>query len=553
MPPITLYHPTLGPLKCLYSPSTSLLSIHGLPYATIPQRFARSQLCTNPSSHPIAQKRTQENVFDATYPGPSSIQPFGSVTSDASNIPLPTDDMPADEEQDEDCLTLSIHMTFTPSHTSFNAAANLPVLAFIHGGAYFLGSGNRPYYSPTSFLSHATSTSQPLIFVSINYRLGALGFLHTRTSTNIVPENNGLHDQILALRWVQEFIGGFGGDKENVMVMGQSAGAESTALLSHSSFVKEEGLFNKGIVMSGSQVTMPAMTPDEHAQNFLRQADKLGILTENRDVDDIAQDVIAVDVGKIRELAWVGSPCTMSALLPFERPTMQGKWNGGSGVEKQVISTTTYDGGISFNMMSRDESRSNHAASFTAIATDVLGRERAARLCDIYEVYDNTPDPEALQKICLFESDTGFFFAALHLCTSSPTTYFQIFDLPNPFPGPLSSQGHFATHTFDITTLLGGYDESSLPEGYGEVISNWRDKILAFVRDGAGICEEFGEEGKGLIVGSEGVREVDREGYMAGRRQRLSDLADEIDEKDGWDGWDVLWVDVCRRFLMKGE
>lgn len=474
------------------------------------------------------------------------------MKSEASNIPLPTDEL-NEEEQDEDCLTLSIHMplaALTSSHTSFNAAANLPVIVFIHGGAYFLGSGNRPYYSPGNFLSHA---SQPLVVVSVNYRLGALGFLHTPTPHALVPENNGLHDQILALRWVQEFIGGFGGDVRNVTVMGQSAGAESIALLSHAGIVREGRLFKKAVVMSGSRVTMPAMTPGEHAGNFLRQAGRLGIKTEGREIEDIVEDVVNVDVNKIRDLAWVGSPCTLSTLLPFERATMRGKWNGGSAVEKQIISTTTYDGGISFNMMSRDSSRSQHAAAFISIATNVLGPERAARLCDIYDVDANTPDPEALQKICLFESDTGFFFAALHMCTSSPATYFQIFDLPDPFPGPLASQGRFATHTFDITTLLGGYDESLLPEGYGEVISNWRDKILAFVRDGTGICEEFGAEGKALVVGSEGVREVDREGYMTGRRQRLSDLADELDEKDGWDGWDVLWVDVCRRFLMKGE
>jgi carboxylesterase type B len=573
MNPIILYHAKLGSLKCLHDTTTSLTKVLGLPYGTISQRFARSQLCSKVQDHPSSHARYKDNVFDATSPGPSSIQPFGSVKSDASNIPLPTDDMPSDEEQSEDCLNLSIHLPPAAFHNrgeELNTDAKLPVLVFIHGGAYFLGSANRPYYSPVKFMQHACRTDQPVIFVAINYRLGALGFWHAQTEKELVSENNGLHDQILALQWIKKNIGGFGGDASNITTLGQSAGGESLSILSNSIVVKKEKLFKRAIMLSGTPVTMPAMTPNEHTENFLAQAKKLDISIKTpdgkeRSTDDIAFDVISAPLDKIRDLAWVGSPCTQTNLLPFDKPSMAMMRNGGPdawlqnkklpGIEAQIVSTTTYDGGISYNMMSRDPSRSSHAAAFRHIATDVLGPQSGAELCRIYGLEEGMDDPEALTRICLFESDIGFFCAALSVARAHlvPKTYFQIFDLPNPFNGPLSSQGKFATHTFDIATLMGGYDESLLPGDYVEVIADWRTKILAFVRDGSALCGVYSDEdgdGKALIVGREGVREIHGGEYMRGRRQELVDLAGTI---DGDKGWDVLWVDVCRRFLMKGS
>jgi carboxylesterase type B len=565
---ITLQHAKLGSLRCLHDPSTSLIKALGIPYATIPQRFARSRICLHPSSHPSSTTRQKNGVFEATSPGPSSIQPFGSVKSDASNIPLPTENMPEDEDQSEDCLNLSIYIPSSAlgaSHQQFNTSANLPVLVFIHGGAYFLGSGNRPYYSPVSFLQHVLSRSKPFIFVSINYRLGALGFWHAQTGDGAVPPNNGLHDQLLALEWVQENIAGFGGDKGNVTALGQSAGGESLSVLSMSDEVRNKNLFKRAIMLSGTPVTMPAMTPVEHTENFLRQAGQLGIRTKDRAVEEIAKEVIEKDVDAIRKLAWVGSPCTQTNLFPFEKPSMGMMRTGGpdawkgrkAAIEAQIVGSTTYDGGISFNMMSKDDSRSEHGKAFEKIATDVLGSSLGAELCRIYGVEAGQDDNDALQKICLFESDIGFFFAALATCQAGlvDKTYFQVFDLPNPFDGPLKEVGEYATHTFDVTTLLGGYDESLLPKGYEDVIASWRDRVLDFVCAGAEPCERYlgGEEGKVLRVGKEGVREVGRKEYMesdGGRRRKLAELADRVDKETGWD---VLWVDVCRRFLMRGE
>ncbi|KAF1837869.1 alpha/beta-hydrolase, partial [Decorospora gaudefroyi] len=212
----------LGAIKCLHEPSSPLIKALGLPYGTISQRFARADLLQKLSDSP--SKRHKDGIFDATRPGPSSIQPWGSVKSDASNIPLPTNDLPDDEEQSEDCLNLSIHIPQAcfDSHGKLRSAIKLPVLVFIHGGAYFLGSANRPYYNPKNLMCHAIERNTPVIFVGINYRLGALGFLHSHLAGELVPENNGLHDQDVAFEWLRENIGVFGGDVNNVTAIGQS-------------------------------------------------------------------------------------------------------------------------------------------------------------------------------------------------------------------------------------------------------------------------------------------------------------------------------------------
>jgi carboxylesterase type B len=565
---VVLNHAKLGAIRCLRETNGPIVKILGLPYGKVAQRFSRAEL-----SHKLSDgesKRYHDGVFDATKPGASSIQPWGSVKSDAANIPLPTDNLPGDEDQSEDCLNLSIHLpeACVEEGGKIRSGMKLPVFVFIHGGAYFLGSANRPYYNPENLVRHAIQREMPIVFVGINYRLGALGFWHSDRTGDLMPENNGLYDQSTAFEWLRENIEGFGGDVNNVTVIGQSAGGESVSVQT-----MRKPLFKRAIMFSGTPVTMPAMTHDEHHDNFLKHAEKLGIPIKEedgseRDPKAIARDVIRVDVSKIRDLAWVGSPCTNSEFFPFERPTMdlarKGKvappdWKDWSKpVEAQIVGSTTYDGGISYNMMRNDESRKNHAEVFRRIAVDVLSAGHGAELMKIYGIEDILDDADALQRICLFESDVGFFAAALSIAESDliEETYFHVFDLPNPFPGPIRERGALATHTFDIATLLGGVHEDRLPSHYGPVVAKWRDSILEFVTKGMPPCAKFiGVDGerRGVMVDGGGVGEVGSEAWLEndeGRRRRLFDLARHIDADAGLD---VLWVDVCRRFLMRGE
>ncbi|MES3013514.1 MAG: carboxylesterase family protein, partial [Pseudomonadota bacterium] len=137
----------------------------------------------------------------------------------------------------EDCLFLNV---WTPAA---DAGAKLPVMVWIHGGALVFGSGGTPIYSG------APLAARGAVVVTINYRLGALGFFaHPSVAKPGDDVNFGLLDQIAALRWVQRNIAAFGGDPGNVTIFGQSAGAESVLALFVSPLAK--GLFHKGIAQS---------------------------------------------------------------------------------------------------------------------------------------------------------------------------------------------------------------------------------------------------------------------------------------------------------------
>ena len=139
----------------------------------------------------------------------------------------------------EDCLYLNV---WTPK---LDRTAKLPVMVWIHGGAYIFGSGSLPLYNGSPLATKGA------VVVSLNYRLGQLGFFShpaLQKESPGGPMNFGLLDQITALKWVQQNIAQFGGDAGNVTIMGQSAGGKSVLALFASPLAR--GLFHKGIAQS---------------------------------------------------------------------------------------------------------------------------------------------------------------------------------------------------------------------------------------------------------------------------------------------------------------
>ena len=139
-------------------------------------------------------------------------------------------------EGNEDCLTLNV---FVPKSV-LDKNQKVPVIFFIHGGAFMFGGGK--LYLPENIMKQ-----QNMILVTINYRLGVLGFLSSEDKT--IPGNFGMKDQVEALRWVQKNIESFNGDAKKVTITGYSAGGASVQL--HYMSPLTDGLFNNGISHSG--------------------------------------------------------------------------------------------------------------------------------------------------------------------------------------------------------------------------------------------------------------------------------------------------------------
>ncbi|XP_047475480.1 juvenile hormone esterase-like isoform X3 [Penaeus chinensis] len=175
-------------------------------------------------------------------------------TRDGSKMPQPCVQVPADHVildlpitvddiiGEEDCLYLNV---FTPKRKKPDE--RLPVMVYIHGGAFFLGGAHE--YLPHVLMNHN------IVLVVMQYRLGTLGFMSTEDM--VMPGNFGMKDQVMALRWVQDNIHNFGGDAARVTIFGESAGGASVHL--HVLSPKSKGLFARAILQSGSALAPWAM------------------------------------------------------------------------------------------------------------------------------------------------------------------------------------------------------------------------------------------------------------------------------------------------------
>lgn len=209
----------------------------GIPYALPPVGPMRWK---PPAPHPA-----WDGVRPALEFGPACIQPRPRANSIYANPPT---------RISEDCLTLNI---WAPEK-----ARDAPVFVWIHGGALTTGYSHEPIYDGSRLADRG------LIVVSINYRLGPLGYLaHPELSAESpegVSGNYGLLDQIAALRWVRDNIAAFGGDPSNVTIAGESAGALSVMYLMASP--QARGLFHKAIAQSAYMISTPSLREARHGE-----------------------------------------------------------------------------------------------------------------------------------------------------------------------------------------------------------------------------------------------------------------------------------------------
>jgi para-nitrobenzyl esterase len=222
----------------------------GIPYAKAPTGDARW-------SPPSAAKPWLDKPKGAVTFGASCIQALHDKPMMAWTMEYLT---PPAYGVSEDCLSLNVW-----ARSKNMAVAKLPVLVYIHGGGFTEGSASVPIYDGTKLARRG------IVVVTLNYRLGPLGFLaHPQLSKEQAGSsgNYAIEDQIAALRWVRENIGNFGGDPAKVTLAGQSAGAWSVMALLVSPEAK--GLFRSAIVMSTPDLgSYPSLQAGEAAGEAL--------------------------------------------------------------------------------------------------------------------------------------------------------------------------------------------------------------------------------------------------------------------------------------------
>jgi para-nitrobenzyl esterase len=229
----------LGALCGLWN--DGIAQFRGVPYALPPvgeRRFAPAQ--------PI---QAWSGTRDATRHGPIAPQLPARLVAAMGNCIRP---------QNEDCLTLTIA---TPAPNQVRR----PVMVWLHGGAFTTGAGSLDWYDGANL-----ARAGEIVFVGVNYRIGALGFL---CRDGIADGNLGIGDQAAALRWVRDHIEAFGGDPARVTLVGQSAGGGAVAALLLDP--ETRGLFHRAVLQS-PMLPQPPVTRAEAGQRSDRFLEFLG-------------------------------------------------------------------------------------------------------------------------------------------------------------------------------------------------------------------------------------------------------------------------------------
>ncbi|KAH9167333.1 carotenoid ester lipase precursor [Lactarius sanguifluus] len=163
---------------------------------------------------------------------------------------------------DEDCLTINVVKPSSATHGS-----KLPVIFWIFGGGFEIGGPST--YDGGSFVARSIDLGQPVIYVSVNYRLSAFGFLPGKEVKADKVGNLGLQDQRLGLKWVQTYISEFGGDPSKVTIWGESAGAISVAHHMLTNNGNNEGLFRGAIMQSGGPIPVGDIENGQRYYDFM--------------------------------------------------------------------------------------------------------------------------------------------------------------------------------------------------------------------------------------------------------------------------------------------
>ncbi|KPM40140.1 hypothetical protein AK830_g6442 [Neonectria ditissima] len=489
-------HPAIGQIVC--KEVEGCTQFLGVKYATIADRFAPPELVQYDGG----------GIYAAKY-GPQVISPPEGVDIEFGFIQrsLPKPDFPGVSDLDG----LSLNITVPGQANTISSTNNLPVLVFIHGGGFSIGANWWPQYDFVRLVKLSADLGSPIIGISINYRLGAPGFL---TSPELraagKKPNNGLRDQQMALQWIKKYIGGFGGSPDNVTVMGESAGGVSTGYLLFS----EQPLAKRLICLGGCPPLLGQLSMEAADQIANHATTCLGV--EGEHPSELVQGLLEAPMDKF----WTAFPPTLPLLpvidgdiipreVTFElfsqgqeaMPSL--KW-----IEGLMIGDSQLDGSIMayLGLLSR---KVGIATAFRSSATKSLldYPDSLASLLDHYSLSESATrtltDDEALFKILAFISDVAFFMPAIELASNFPGDSFVFaFNERNPWEGLF--KGH-ASHILDVAFLFQNFNES-LDEAQRASAEAFGRDVISFV-NGQAPWKAFNAGAHGVGVYTNGGRE----------------------------------------------
>lgn len=406
----------------------------GIPYATA----ARWQ--------PPRPVRPWPGVRDTTQPGPVCAQPApGGAIQGA-----------------EDCLSLNLHR---PQGTG-----KLPVLVFIPGGGFTTGAGSQ--YDP-----HRLATTGRVLVVTLNYRLGALGFL---AHPDLGPDtgNLGLQDQQAALRWVRANIAAFGGDPARITLWGQSAGGYSVC--AHLAAPASSGLFHQAIIHS-APCANPMLTRPEAHRRAQATAAELGCATASclrglplSALVGLYQDQLAQPRRNFADRPWL--PVADTPTLPLQPLTAI---RTGQAARAPLLLGGTADEMRPFVAAQRNLT----AEAYPQAVTALFGADAPAVLAE----YPATLDPTPALTLARLLTDHG---GNLGACTQLPVATahrapVHTFEFAEPVGFAAGDFPYGAAHGAELGYLLGlSWPQPPLTPAQLALSARMIEQWSAFVRTG---------------------------------------------------------------------
>jgi para-nitrobenzyl esterase len=430
-------------------------------------RGVRSFLGIPYAAPPVGALRWRPPEPAAAWDGVRTAADYGQ--SCMQNQPEPfgpyTPEFLAEAPFSEDCLFLNVWTA--------EAASHRPVLVWFHGGGFNSGSGAVPIYNG------ATLAGKDAVVITVNYRLGALGFLAhpdlSRESPDKVSGNYGLLDMIAALEWVRANVVQFGGDPNNVTIAGQSAGAAAVNDLLVSPLAA--GLFHRAIAQSGSGMGMstpPLATAERNGVDLANQVRATGI-DALRGIS--AQQLIDATTTQVDLTAGAQMPQQYVPVADGHvLPTSVAEPTAMTGVDVPLLTGYTADE----VMPSGDEIT---PSSFEAMVRKRYGPS-ADHLLNLYPHADAVTAGESQSTLA-----RDRYMASLLLWTSARSrhtaqpTFLYLFD--HPYPNPEAAT-YKAFHTSDVPYSLGtlttpGRDFTDVDR---ELSERMQDAWLSFMATG---------------------------------------------------------------------
>ena len=434
--------------------SRGVQAFRGIPYAAPP--------VGERSFRPPKPAPAWSGVFDGTSWGPRAPQ---------SDSPL---NAGAPGSLGEDCLVLNIYTPEAGAGTG--GAGTRPVLFWIHGGAFVMGSGNE-------YDGSVLAAQGDAVVVTVNYRLGLLGFLDLSKYGDAYAgsASNGFRDQICALEWVRDNIADYGGDPGNVTIFGESAGGASVnAVISAPS---ADGLYHRAIAHSGGTPSTPP-------------ADLSGPLAAALKVEDseLLSALSAMSTSEILELQTrtgiSGSGSSVDGLV-VTRATHEAILEKGTEGVPYIAGSNRDEGTLFTSMVSGDDA--DYAGVLATVGMNLarstmLGADPENYVVALRAANPDLDDRGVYERIWVDMFRRASIDNAVAASAAGPGGWLYRFDLPSTAMGGSLGATHaaeiaFTFNAFELPTTALTFHDGSDPV-VRDLARKWSDTVLAFARSG---------------------------------------------------------------------